>query len=185
MNFPALECDRFDDLGDAVSLRFTRDEKNQRSDQQPAERWHPKDTIPRQVGQGVQRGLCCADRQPLDKVDQLSKDDGPTASDNTDGTGKGDQRKRLYPLKLLTQPMASGRGEEQRMALLFCGYRRPGTGDRGRITEGRRNPALLLAPVSGPPSPTCPSPRVSLLTGFWAVKPRSTLALTFHRKTLR
>jgi len=123
MNFSALECDRFDDLGNTVSLGFTRDEKNEGSDQQPAKCWHPKDTIPRQVGQGVQRGVGCADRQPLDKVDQLSKDNGSTASDDTDGTGKGDQRKRLYPLKLLTQPLASRRGEKQRMSLLFLGYK--------------------------------------------------------------
>ena len=105
MNFSTLEGNRFNDLWDAVSLGFTRDEKNEGSDQQTAERWHPKDTVPRQIGKCIQRRVRCPDRQPLDKIDQLSKDNSATASDDTDSTGKGDQRKRLYPLKLLTQPL--------------------------------------------------------------------------------
>ena len=114
-----------------------RDEKNEGSDQQTAERWHPKDTVPRQIGKCVQRSARCSDRQPLDKIDQLSKDNSATASDDTDSTGKGDQRKRLYPLKLLTQPLTGRRGEEQRMSLLFCvtKYRGQVTGEREQSKE--------------------------------------------------
>ena len=155
MDFPTFECNRFDDLWDAVSLGFTRDEKNEGSDQQTAERWHPKDTVPRQIGKCVQRSVRCPDRQPLDKIDQLSKDNSTTASDDTDSTGKGDQRKRLYPLKLLTQPLTGRRREEQRMSLLFCvtKYRGQGTGYRGRGTEGRKTSSLLLHSVTRPPTP--------------------------------
>jgi hypothetical protein len=184
MNFPAFECDRFDDLGDAVSLGFTRDEKNERSDQQTAERWYPKDPVPRQIGKCVQGGTGCPNRQPLDKIDQLSKDNSATASDDTDSTGKGDQRKRLYPLKLLTQPLTGRRGEEQRMSLLFCGYRGPGTGFGLQVSGYRRGTGVYV-PLNPEPRTLSPVSRVSLPMGFWAVKSRTVLALTFHRKTLR
>src|SRR5215204_1442427 len=157
MDFSTLEGNRFADLWDAVSLGFTRDEKNEGSDQQPAECWHPKDTVPRQIGKCVQGSVCCPDRQPLDEINQFSKDDGTTASDDTDSTGKGDQRKWLYPLKLLTQPLTGRKGEEQRMSLLFCvtKYRGQVTGYRGRVTEGRKTPTLLLyfAPYTLIPAP--------------------------------